>query len=90
MPSYLQKYMPSSESVSLVKLRKGEQGIILTLPQQSELRSQCIRLGICLGAHVRCSQRLPGGTIVIEISRQEIAIGKALAEEIEVEVVLSQ
>lgn len=76
--------MPSSEPVSLVKLRKGDHGVLLTLPEQAELRSQCIRLGICVGAQVRCSQRLPGGTIIIEIGRQEIAIGKALAAAIEV------
>ncbi|MBL7988102.1 MAG: ferrous iron transport protein A [Chlorobi bacterium] len=78
--------MPSSASVPLVKLRKGDHGVILTLPKQAELRSQCIRLGICVAAQVRCSQRLPGGTIIIEIGRQEIAIGKALAGEIEVNV----
>ncbi|MBK8910349.1 MAG: ferrous iron transport protein A [Chlorobi bacterium] len=76
--------MSFSQSVPLVNLRKGDRGVILALPEHSELRSQCIRLGICLGAHLQCSQRLPGGTIVIEIGRQEIAIGKALAEGIEV------
>jgi len=78
--------MPSSKSLPLVNLRKGEQGVILTLPEQSELRSQCIRLGICLGTQIQCSQRLPGGTVIIEISRQEIAIGKALGAEIMVKV----
>ena len=38
-----------------------------------------IRLGILKGQLVRCLERLPGGTVVIEKNRQEIAIGVALA-----------
>ena len=41
-----------------------------------------IRLGILKGQLVRCLERLPGGTIVIEKNRQEIAVGVALAKAI--------
>ena len=34
------------------------------------------------GEVVRCIERLPGGTVVIEKNRQEIAIGAALAKTI--------
>ena len=37
------------------------------------------------GEVVRCIERLPGGTIVIEKNRQEIAIGASLARTIVVD-----
>jgi ferrous iron transport protein A len=67
------------EQKSLVDARRGKRGTILSLPDNSELRSQCIRLGICVGASFHCIERLPGGTIVLESNRQEIALGSKLA-----------
>ncbi len=49
-------------------------------------RTQLIRLGIMKGEVVRCIERLPGGTVVIEKNRQEIAIGASLAKTIIVDV----
>lgn len=69
----------------LVDARRGARGTILSLPENSELRSQCIRLGLCIGAGFTCIERLPGGTIVLESNRQEIALGKHLADSIGVE-----
>lgn len=34
-----------------------------------------VRLGICPGAMVRVTQRLPGGTTVIALGRQEVVLG---------------
>ena len=48
-----------------------------------------IRLGIMVGAKVRCIERLPGGTVVIQKHRQQIAIGHTLAKQITV-IVLGQ
>jgi ferrous iron transport protein A len=45
-------------------------------------REQLIRLGILKGETIRCIQRLPGGTMLIEKNRQEIAIGATLASSI--------
>ena len=45
-------------------------------------RTQLIRLGIMKGEAIRCIERLPGGTVVIEKNRQEIAIGVSLAKTI--------
>jgi Fe2+ transport system protein FeoA len=42
------------------------------------------------GEQIRCIERLPGGTVVIEKSRQEIAIGAALANTILVETAVTQ
>jgi Fe2+ transport system protein FeoA len=70
------------EANTLVETRRGMRGTILSLPDNSELRSQCIRLGIAVGASFHCIERLPGGTIVLETNRQEIALGQSLARQI--------
>jgi Fe2+ transport system protein FeoA len=41
-----------------------------------------IRLGVVKGEFIRCLERLPGGTVVIQKHRQEIAIGVTLAKTI--------
>ena len=71
-----------TDRITLVDARRGSRGVILSLPDNPELRSQCIRLGLCVGASFLCIERLPGGTIVLETNRQEIALGKHLADSI--------
>jgi len=66
----------------LVDVRKKDQGMVVGLPDDAVLRSQCIRLGLSVGSPFFCIQRLPGGTIVVETGRQEIALGRALASQI--------
>lgn len=66
----------------LTDLRRGERAAIATLPDDENLRAQCIRLGLSKGSAVRCIERLPGGTVVLESARQEIALGKSLARQI--------
>ena len=66
----------------LTELKRGDRAAIATLPDDEALRSQCIRLGLSKGAAVRCLERLPGGTVVLESARQEIALGKVLAQRI--------
>ena len=63
---------------------KGSTLRIISVPQ-GRGRTQLIRLGIMKGEVVRCIERLPGGTIVIEKNRQEIAIGASLARTIVVD-----
>lgn len=70
---------------SLLDLRRGERARIVSLPSDSVLRSQCIRLGLTAGATVSCAVRLPGGTVVVETGRQELALGRSLAESITIE-----
>ena len=74
-----------TDRITLIDARRGSRGVILSLPDSSELRSQCIRLGLCVGASFLCIERLPGGTIVVETNRQEIALGKHLADSIGVQ-----
>ena len=60
---------------------KGRSLTIIDIPDGWS-RTQLIRFGILGGERVQCLERLPGGTIVIEKNRQEIAIGAALAKTI--------
>lgn len=65
----------------LDKIKKGMQVTIHSLPD-GITKAQLIRLGITTGAKVVCLHRLPGGTIVLQKNRQEIAIGYDLAKKI--------
>ncbi len=47
-----------------------------------QVRAQFIRVGMTEGEKVRCLERLPGGTMVIQKNRQQIAIGHRLARQI--------
>ncbi len=44
--------------------------------------TQFIRFGINEGERVLCIERLPGGTIVLQKNRQQIAIGHHLAKQV--------
>ncbi len=46
------------------------------------MKVQLIRLGISEGDRIFCLERLPGGTVVIQKNRQEIALGHELAKQI--------
>lgn len=70
-------------SKTLDKAEAGNRIQVIKLPS-GEIKSQLIRLGIAEGDIIKCSQRLPGGTIVVQKNRQEIAIGFALAKKIKV------
>jgi ferrous iron transport protein A len=49
--------------------------------------TQFIRFGISEGERVMCVERLPGGTVVVQKNRQQIAIGHNLAKQIFVVVI---
>jgi ferrous iron transport protein A len=65
----------------LSRIAKGALVTIAVLPD-GILKSQFIRLGICEGQKIRCLERLPGGTLIVGLNRQEIAIGGTLAKKI--------
>lgn len=67
--------------VPLHQVTKGSRLVIMDIPE-GRAKSQLIRLGVVKGEFIRCLERLPGGTIVIQKHRQEIAIGVALARTI--------
>jgi len=49
------------------------------------LRAQLLRFGIATGSRVPCHARLPFGPVVLRFGRQEIALGRQLAEQIKVQ-----
>jgi len=68
---------------TLDKSKKGTHIIIVKLPD-GNYKAQLIRMGISEGDTLKCLQRLPGGTVVVQKNRQEIAIGYELARKIKV------
>jgi len=69
--------------MKLSALAKGMRARIESLPV-GEIRSQFIRIGLMEGAYVSCMERLPGGTIILAFSRQEVALSGDLARSIEI------
>lgn len=67
--------------IPLHKSKKGQRIRIHSMPV-GPLRTQFIRIGITEGESAVCFERLPGGTVVLQKNRQQIAIGKALANQI--------
>lgn len=72
--------------MKLDKVVRGQQIEIVRIPDNT-IRAQAIRLGIGEGAKLVCSEKLPAGPIVLQNKMQEIAIGRRLAESIEVKAV---
>ena len=70
-------------STSLNNAKKGDCVSILQLPKDNS-KIQLIRFGISEGDTVVCLERLPGGTIILQRNRQEIALGFDLAKNITV------
>ena len=66
---------------SLDSAKKGITVRIVEIPQ-GKRRAQLIRLGIVEGHLVRCLERLPGGTVIVQNHRQEVAMGAVLAKAI--------
>lgn len=69
--------------MTLDEAKKGKQLTVLSLPE-GNIKSQLIRLGITEGDSITCIERLPGGTMVLQKNRQEIAIGFDLARKIKI------
>jgi Fe2+ transport system protein FeoA len=66
---------------SLDNAKPGSKLKIKNLPE-GIIKSQLIRFGIYEGQIVHCIDRLVGGTIILQKSRQEIALGYDLARKI--------
>ena len=71
----------SKPATSLYSSPAGVWVRIISLPKGT-IRAQFIRVGISEGEKVRCLERLPGGTIVLQKNRQQIAVGHKLAKQI--------
>ena len=67
----------------LSSIHRGSRVRIAELPLGT-MRSQLIRIGLMEGTVVECLERLPGGTLVLLHSRQEVAVSTELAASITV------
>ncbi|MDF2521670.1 MAG: ferrous iron transport protein [Clostridia bacterium] len=70
--------------MTLDKAKKGSKVKILNI-NDKEIKSQAIRIGLYEGAVFMCSERLPGGPVILQNKLQEIAIGRGLATNIVIE-----
>jgi ferrous iron transport protein A len=70
--------------MTLAQAEKGEKLIICSI-NDSEMRMKAIRFGIMEGAEVICAGKLPSGPVIIRKGRQELAVGRGLAQNIAVE-----
>lgn len=73
--------MHQMQTISLSSVSRGKRVRIAEVPE-GRTKAQLIRLGIHQGEFITCLQRLPGGTMLVEKNRQEIAIGAVLAKAI--------
>lgn len=69
--------------MTLSGAKRGQHVKIIHIPDEN-IRYQAIRFGISEGAVVFCEEVLPAGPIVLRKNRQEIAIGRELANRISV------
>jgi ferrous iron transport protein A len=70
--------------MTLSQAKRGQILKIVAIPQE-QIRAQAIRFGIGTGSRVECGEKLPDGPVVIFRGKQQIAIGRRLAENIMVE-----
>lgn len=73
--------MSETRVIPLNTVPRGKRVMVVKVPD-GRTKVQLIRLGILQGESITCIQRLPGGTMLVEKNRQEIAIGVALASTI--------
>lgn len=71
------------EECALSAARRGEHFEIVAVDDE-HARIQALRFGMSEGACVECITRIPAGPIVLKSGRQEIAVGRSLAERIRV------
>lgn len=69
--------------MTLAQAKRGQQIRVVSIPDEN-IRAQAIRFGISEGAKVECTEKLPAGPVIITKGHQEIAIGRRLAENIQV------
>jgi Fe2+ transport system protein FeoA len=73
--------MAAQRPIPLSRIKAGNYVTIVTIPD-GNYKAQFIRFGIIEGEKVYCMTRLPGGTIILQKNRQEIAVGPALTAQI--------
>lgn len=70
--------------MTLEQAKTGEKLIIKNI-NDTQMRVKAIRFGVMEGAEITCMEKLPYGPVVIRRGRQELAVGRGLAQHIAVE-----
>lgn len=70
--------------MTLAQAKRGQNIQVVAIPDPT-VRAQAIRFGIAEGSFVKCAEKLPAGPVILAKGRQEIAVGRRLAESIEVQ-----
>lgn len=70
--------------MTLDKAKRGERIEIVHI-NDAAIRAQAIRLGISEGSKMLCCEKLPAGPIILQNRMQEVAIGRKLAQQINIE-----
>ena len=74
---------PVCETCTLDCAIRGERLQIVSVDDQNA-RLQALRFGVVEGANIECVTKIPAGPLVLKSGRQEIAVGRALAQRISV------
>lgn len=69
--------------MTLDRVKRGQSFKIMYIDNDT-VRSQAIRFGIAAGEWLTCEEVVPAGPIVVSKNRQQIALGRRLAKEINI------
>jgi Fe2+ transport system protein FeoA len=69
--------------MTLAEAREGDRLIVLSCLNE-EISLQTLRFGIDSGAEIEVQQNIRGGPVIVSRNNLEIAIGREIAENIEV------
>jgi len=70
--------------MTLADIKRGKDFKIKNIPDDM-IRIQTLRMGISEGSKLNCNEKIPGGPVIVKHNYQEIAIGRRLAEDIQIE-----
>lgn len=76
----------AADTMTLSEAKQGRK-LLVVKTSGEEITMQALRFGICEGAELTVEKSIKGGPVIIVRNHLEIAIGRALAEAIEVEYV---
>jgi Fe2+ transport system protein FeoA len=85
--AFFKEIMQKNKNTFSLNLSKSGQVLRIEKMPSGILGSQFVRLGIHKGEKIKCLERLPGGTIVLQKGRQQIAVGHQLTKQITVTIV---
>jgi len=71
--------------MTLDKVKRGDLIKIVSITD-ARTKEQALRMGIDEGSVLTCAEVIPAGPVVLGLNRQELAVGRAVARNINIEV----